>query len=102
MRVMLKISIPTEDGNKAIRDGSLGKTIETAMAELKPEAAYFTVDGGKRTAFMVLDMKDSSQMPVIGERFFFALNASIEVVPVMNADDLKKGLPVAMAALAAA
>jgi hypothetical protein len=41
-------------------------------------------------------------MPVIGERFFFALNASIEVVPVMNADDLKKGLPVAMAALAAA
>ena len=40
-------------------------------------------------------------MPYVGERFFFAFNASVDFIPVMNADELKKGLPRAMAAMAA-
>ena len=41
MRMMLKIVIPTETGNQAIKDGSLHKILESAMSKLKPEAAYF-------------------------------------------------------------
>ena len=41
MRMMLKIVIPTETGNQAIKDGSLHKILEAAMSKLKPEAAYF-------------------------------------------------------------
>ena len=36
MRMMLKIVIPTETGNQAIKDGSLHKIFETAMSKLKP------------------------------------------------------------------
>ena len=46
-------------------------------------------DGG--VAFMVFDMPDSSDMVPFGEPFFMALDADVEVVPVMNADDLQKG-----------
>jgi hypothetical protein len=38
--MMLKIMIPTEAGNRAIRDGSLPKILEGAVARLKAEAAY--------------------------------------------------------------
>ena len=41
MRMMLKIVIPTETGNQAIKDGSLHKIFEATMSKLKPEAAYF-------------------------------------------------------------
>lgn len=41
---------------------------------------------------MVFDMKDPSEMPVIAEPFFTELNAKVDFCPVMNADDLQKGL----------
>ena len=32
-------------------------------ADLKPEAAYFAGDNGKRTGFIFFDLKDASQSP---------------------------------------
>jgi len=37
-------------------------------------------------------MQDSSQIADIAERFFFGLNAKVELVPVMSATDLEKAL----------
>jgi hypothetical protein len=37
MRMMLKIVIPREHGDQAIKDGSLQKIFEAAMSKLKPE-----------------------------------------------------------------
>jgi hypothetical protein len=92
MRMMLQIVIPTETGNKAIKDGSLHKILEAAMSKLKPEAAYFLPEHGLRSAMMIFDMKDASEIPVIVEPLFAGLNARVQLQPVMNADDLKKGL----------
>jgi hypothetical protein len=101
MRIMLRVSLPAEESNRAIMDGTLPKVIDKAMAELKPEAAYFTTENGRRTGYMFLDLADSSEMPYAGERFFFAFNASVDAIPVMNADELRRGLPKAMASIAA-
>jgi len=92
MRMMLKVSMPVEKGNQAILDGKLQKVIMGTMQELKPEAAYFYAEDGKRACHMVFDMKDPSQIPMIAEKFFFELDAGVSFTPVMNADDLKKGL----------
>jgi len=82
----------TERSNEAIRNGTLPKMIQEAVEHLKPEAAYFTTDHGKRTAFLVFDMQESSQMPVTGEPFFLNLGAEVSYTPVMNLDDVQKGL----------
>ncbi len=50
MRMLLKIKIPTEQGNRAIKDGSLGKILEATVSKLKAEAAYFIADDGCRCA----------------------------------------------------
>ena len=47
MRVRLKIQMPVDAGNKAIKDGQLQKLMETTLATLKPEAAYFFAEDGK-------------------------------------------------------
>jgi hypothetical protein len=93
MRCLLKVLIPVDAGNAAISDGSLPKTIESILADLKPEAAYFAEDTGKRTGFIFFDLKDPSQIPAVAEPWFLAFNAHVELRPAMNLDDLKKAGP---------
>jgi hypothetical protein len=90
MRVLLKVNIPVESGNAAAKAGKLGAIIQTILADLKPEAVYFTDDNGQRTGLLFLDLQDASQIPAIAEPWFQAFNASIEIHPVMLPDDLAK------------
>jgi hypothetical protein len=92
MRMMLKFAVPTERGNAAIKDGSLGKVMESIMSKLKPEAAYFGPIDGKRGGMVFFEMSDASQIVEAAEPFFLSYGAEVELVPVMNADDLRKGL----------
>jgi hypothetical protein len=90
--MMARISIPVEAGNKGIQDGSLPKAMQATAERWKPEAAYFTTFDGRRTAFFVFDMPDSSSIPHFAEPFFRELNAEVVFAPAMNAEDLQKGL----------
>lgn len=92
MRMLLTARLDTRTANEAIRTGALQQAIKGTMDQLKPEAAYFTTVGGRRTALIFFDMQDSSQMPAICEEFFLELDADVELKPVMNFDDLAKGL----------
>jgi len=93
MRMILKVSIPVENGNAAARAGVLGSTIEKILADLKPEAAYFAEDNGERTGYVFFDMKESSELPAIAEPWFLAFNATLTVRPAMTPADLAKASP---------
>ena len=99
MRVLLKVEFDLEAGNAAIRNGTLPKTIQSILDEQKPEAVYFLASNGKRTALIVVDLKDPSQIPALAEPWFLALNASIEIQPVMTPADLAKAGPAIDAAV---
>ena len=92
MRMMLRISMPVEKSNAAVADGSLPKIIEAVMSRVRPECAYFFPDGGRRSALMVFDMDESSQIPPTVEPLFAGLDAAVTLTPVMNAEELQKGL----------
>ena len=92
MRTLLHIHMDTQSGNDSIRSGALPKTMETLVSQLHPEASYFFADGGRRSALFVFDLTDPSQIPTIAEPLFMSLHAEVEFTPVMNLDDLQKGL----------
>ncbi len=96
MRTMVHVSIPVEAGNAQIKSGELPKLMQSVMQELKPEAAYFFPQNGRRTALFFIDLADASQIPPIAERFFVTLNAEVTFTPVMNAQDLQKGIELVM------
>jgi hypothetical protein len=93
MRILLKVNIPVETGNAAAKAGKLGTIIQSILADLKPEAAYFSDDKGQRTGYLFLDLEEASQIPAICEPWFLAFNAAIEIHPVMIPDDLAKAAP---------
>ncbi len=92
MRMMLRWTVPVERGNEAIKDGSLARTIQSLLEDLKPESAYFWPENGERAGMVVFDMADPTQIPQIAEPLFLNLDAAVEFLPVMNADDLRTAL----------
>ena len=92
MRTLLSVTLDVATSNKAIMDGSLPKTIKSTMDRIKPEAAYFHTVDGCRACLMVFDLKDASEIPIIAEPLFLGFNAKVDFSPVMNAEDLQKGL----------
>jgi hypothetical protein len=93
MRFLLKAEFPVEVANAVGKKGDLEKTIRSILDDQKPEAAYFLASNGKRTAFLFVDLQDGSQIPALAEPWFHAFEASVEIVPVMTPDDLKKASP---------
>ena len=70
MRFLLKVTIPVESGNAAARAGKLGATIQSILADLKPEAVYLMDDNGQRAGYIFLEMQDASEIPAISEPWF--------------------------------
>jgi len=96
MRMMMKVSIPVEAGNRGVKEGMLPKTVMGFVDSMKPETCFFTAEGGHRTAFFVFDLSDPTMIPSVAEPFFMNLNASIELSPVMNLAEMKAGVEKAM------
>jgi hypothetical protein len=92
MRCMLKLQLDTDAGNRAIADGTLPTIMQQVMDRAKPEAAYFGLEDGRRTAFIFFDLADPSEIPVIAEPAFTQLKAKVTFMPIMNGDDLQRGI----------
>ena len=92
MRMLMKVQLPAEAGNRAIKDGSLPDLIRKTLETTKAECAYFTTMDGHRTMLAVFDLKAMPDMVRIGEPLFMGVNAKVEFMPCMSAEDLRAGL----------
>jgi hypothetical protein len=92
MRMLLRVQMDVEAGNQAIKNGSFGEILGGVMERIKPEAAYFTAMDGKRTALIFFDLQDPSEIPPIAEPFFMGVGAAVDLLPVMTAEDVQKGI----------
>jgi len=93
MRFLMKVSMPTEAGNKSVIDGTLGEKINHMLDALKPEAVYFITKCGKRTALIFLDIPEVHLLPKLAEPFFLAFKAEVDFYPAMRPEDLAKAGP---------
>jgi hypothetical protein len=88
MRMMMHVTLPHEPFNTAVKDGSVGAKMKRILDHLKPDTAYFTASGGRRSAHLVVDLADVSKIPSLAEPWFLTFNADIEIQPVMTPQDL--------------
>ena len=90
---ILKVRIPIEAGNTALRDPLFGKKMQSLLAKIKAKAAYFTTVDGQRGGYIIVDIKDASELPAIAEPLFLWLKADVTATLVMRPEDLAKAGP---------
>ena len=93
MRMLLKAQPDTLSTNPKIKDGSVGEDLNSILSDLKPEAVYFYFENGRRTAQMIFDIQDQSELPAIVEPWFLAFGADVMVTPVLDLEDFGKVAP---------
>jgi hypothetical protein len=86
----MEVSMPPEKFNAAVRDGSAGSKMQKILEDLKPQAAYFCAVDGKRGGFLIVDLKDASEIPKYAEPWFLNFDATVEFHPTMTPEDLAK------------
>ena len=92
MRMLLKVSPRGDAANKAILDGTFGRVLRSFSERFHPEATYFTTENGERTALLIFDLQNESDMVAAAEPFWNELHATVHWGPVMTAADVEKGL----------
>jgi hypothetical protein len=92
MRILLKWELGLPATNEAIRTGKMAAINEWLNERIKPEAAYSGTENGERTGYIFFDLNEPAQIPVIAEPLFQQLESTVEFIPVMNAEDLQRGL----------
>ena len=91
MRFVVRAMIPTEVGNRAVKDPNFVANMEAYIKANKAEVAYFLELNGERTAVFVLDLPSVDRIPAVAEPLFM-MGAKVELHPAMTIDDLKKGI----------
>jgi hypothetical protein len=92
MRVLYKVRIPAARGSEAVHSGAIREVIRNFAEQTRPEGMWSTVEHDQRTMIAVFDLKHASDLPRLSEPLFQALDASIDAVPVLSADELAAGL----------
>ena len=90
MRMLLNVTMPHEPFNTLVRENKAGKVLTRILEELKPEAAYFTEEDGKRAGIFVINVGDPSRIPSLAEPFFLNFNAECRIRIVLSPEDLGK------------
>jgi hypothetical protein len=90
MRMLMTVKMSTVEFNGAVKNGTAGKIINRILEECSPEAVYFTSEDGLRTAILVVNLDDASNIPRLAEPWFLNFNASVDFKAVMTPDDLRK------------
>jgi hypothetical protein len=90
MRMLMHLQFPLEPFNTDVRNGTAGAKIQRILESIKPEAAYFSEQDGKRGGTLVVDVKDASDVPALAEPFFLTFNAHVEFRIAMTPADLAR------------
>ena len=98
MRFLVKATIPVDAGNELVQDPQFGSRLERLLGYLKPETAYFAIEGGQRTMYLIVNVADASQTPAIAEPLWLDFRAAVEFIPVMTKADMAKATPAIMQA----
>ncbi|MFF4328589.1 hypothetical protein ACFYZT_18985 [Streptomyces sp. NPDC001591] len=92
MRVMLRAHLDTAASNEGVQTGALVQAMRKFIERVRPEAAYFGLHEGVRSCWIVFDLQESAELPLLTWDLFSRFHAEIEVTPVTKAEELAETL----------
>lgn len=90
MKMLMHVKFPHEEFNKTVKNGTVGEKMQKIIESSKPQSVFFTEANGRRSALMIVNMENESQIPKLAEPWFLQFNADVEFHVVMSPEDLDK------------
>ena len=90
MKMLLSVEMPHEPFNSLVRSGKAGDVIKSILETIKPEAAWFTEQDGKRGGVFIVNVQNPSDIPALAEPFFLKFHANCNFRIAMSPEDLQK------------
>ncbi len=90
MRMLMHVSFPPEPFNAAVREGTAGEKLQRILETVHPESVYFSEANGLRAGVLVVDVKDSTEIPRLAEPWFLTFDAKVELRVAMTPQELAK------------
>ena len=90
MRMLMNIRFPHERFNELVREGTAKDKLKSILADIKPEAVYFTEQDGERGAVVIVNVDEASQIPALAEPWFLTFEADVELRIAMTPEDLDR------------
>ena len=81
-------------GNALVRDPNLQSRMDTVIGDIRPEVVYFTIEGGQRTVYLIVNLENPEDMPRVAEPLWLSWKADVAVQPVFTGEDMEKGMAV--------
>ena len=89
MRMMLRITFPTDRFNEMTKAGTVGPAIQKILADTQPEAMYFGPGtDGQRGAVAVVDIPTPADLPRVTEPWYLAFGARMDTCVVMTPQEV--------------
>ena len=89
MRMLLRITFPTDRFNAMLKAGMVGPTIQKILADTQPEAVYFGDETeGQRGAIVVVDVPTPAELPRVSEPWYLAFEARVETSVAMTPEEV--------------
>jgi len=77
-----------------IRDGGIGRKMESILGVTQPETTYFGSVDGNRSGYLVINIDEASEISAKLEPLFQELGATVECSPVMIPEELRTAIQV--------
>ena len=89
MRMLLRLTFPTDRFNEMMKAGKVGPAIQRILEDTKPEAAWFgSEQDGERGAVVVVDVPTPADLPRVTEPWYLALGARVETSVAMTPEEV--------------
>jgi hypothetical protein len=98
MRVLMRVEVPTTEGNRGLQSGKWQKVTTDFKQAFSPESMYFVIENGLRTVYVVVSIDKVNAIPALVEPWFQGLHARVELLPCLTYDEMDAAGPeIAMA-----
>jgi len=88
MRMMMRVQMPIEPFNTAVKDGTVAAKMKKILEAIKPEHAFFGSEAGKRGGVLIVNIDSPSDVPRLAEPWFLTFNADVSFTVAMTPEDL--------------
>ena len=93
MHYIVRATIPVMAGNELVK-GNMDEVFNKVMGDVRPEAAYFAIENGQRTLYLIVNVEAAEETTRIAEPLWLSLEADVEFIPVMTQEDFGKAAPI--------